>query len=67
MPPCEPGFASMPRTTHDVGSDLRITTPVLKAGQSITKRCNAFGAKNGFEYRSAAAANATAAPPHQRP
>ena len=26
-----------------------------------------LGAKKGFEYRSAAAANATAAPPHQRP
>jgi hypothetical protein len=30
----------------------RITTPVQKAGQSITRKCNAFGANKGFECHS---------------
>jgi hypothetical protein len=43
---------------HDPDATLRswlrhfgsgITTPVHKAGQSITRKCNAFGANKGFE------------------
>lgn len=45
----------------------RITAPAQKAGQSITRKCNAFGAKKGFECHSAAGTKATAAPPHHRP
>jgi hypothetical protein len=33
---------------------------------SITRKCNAFGAKKGFECHSAAGATATAAPPQSR-
>jgi hypothetical protein len=42
----------------------RITTPAQKAGQSITRKCNAFGANKGFECHNAAGTMATAAPPH---
>jgi putative transposase len=63
MPPCEPGFASMPRNIRGAGSDRRITMPALKAGQSIMRRRTVFGARNGFGCRSIAGANAAAAPP----
>ena len=49
------------------GFGPRITTPAQKAGQSITRKCNAFGAKKGFECHSAADTKAMAAPPHHRP
>jgi hypothetical protein len=38
------------------GFDPRIRTPAQKARQSIPKKCNAFGAKKGFECPSAAPA-----------
>jgi hypothetical protein len=43
----------------------RVTTQTQKAGQSITIRHNAFGAKKGFGCHSAGGAKATATPPHQ--
>ena len=41
-------------------SASRITTPVQHARQSITGKCNAFGADKGFECHSAASTMATA-------
>jgi hypothetical protein len=37
------------------GFGPRITTPAQKAGQSIMRKCNAFGAKKDFGRHSAAA------------
>jgi putative transposase len=60
---CGPGFAPTPRTTRGEGSGPPITTPAPKAGQSITRRSNAFGARKGYACRSVGPANASAHPP----
>ncbi len=52
---------------RDVGFGPRITTLAQKAGQSITRKCNAFGANKGFECHSTAGTKATATPPHHEP
>ena len=44
MPRCAPGCAPTPRIIRAVGSGPPITTPAGRAGQSITKRSNDFGA-----------------------
>jgi hypothetical protein len=50
-------------TPHDPDATLRsrlrhfgprITTPAQKAGQSITRKCNAYGANKGFKCHSGA-------------
>ena len=43
------------------------TTPGLRAGSSITRRSNAFGAKKGYGCRSGDGANAAAVPPRRPP
>jgi len=63
MLPCGPGLASTPRTIRGEGSGPPITTPVPKAGQSITRRSNTFGERKGCACRSGEDANATAPPP----
>ena len=44
-----------------------ITTLVLRAGSSITRRFNGFGVKKDYGCRSGGAANATAPPPRRPP
>jgi hypothetical protein len=44
----------------------RLTARVQKAAHSITRKCNAFGANEGFEGHSGASTMATAAPPRHR-
>ena len=58
--PC-PGCATTPRTIRDRGFGPRITTRAQKAGQSIMRRFNAFGATKGVTCPSAAGARACAA------
>jgi hypothetical protein len=48
------------------GFGPRITTPAQKAGQSIMRQFNAFGARAGIECPSAAGARASAASPPGR-
>jgi hypothetical protein len=64
--PSDPGWATAPRTIRNRGFGPRITTPVQKAGQSIMRQFNAFGARTGFECPSAGGARATAASPPGR-
>jgi hypothetical protein len=45
--------ATTPRTIPDAGCGPRITTHTRKAGQSITRKYNAFGAKEGSGRHSA--------------
>jgi hypothetical protein len=58
-----PGCTATPRTIRDADFGPRITTRRQKVGQSITANRNAFGAKEGPGWDSAAGAKATAAQP----
>jgi putative transposase len=60
------GCVPTPRIIPAAGSGPPTTTPGLKAGPSITRRSNAFGATKDYEYRSGGDENATAPPRPRR-
>ena len=64
---CGRGCAPTPRIIRAAASGRPITMPAGRAGRSITRRFNVFGAKKGCGCRSGAAANATAPRRRQTP
>lgn len=57
----------MPVITRAAGFGRPITMPAARVGSSITRRCNAFGARRGYAFLHGDAANAAARPRQSTP